>query len=144
MRQTLLLQHSPFLRRLTSSILATTLLLNVVSCKAATQPEGQKHFGIDADYFIGLKLLQEGNQNAARTKFNRCIKKGSPYCARKSAEAICSIGSIQEKNASAEYLLKNFPGEDSLLIASKQFAASGEINKLIYYTSDLDFSNMYL
>ena len=140
MRQTLLLQHSPFLRRLTSSILATTLLLNVVSCKAATQPEGQKHFGIDADYFIGLKLLQEGNQNAARTKFNRCIKKGSPYCARKSAEAICSIGSIQEKNASAEYLLKNFPGEDSLLIASKQFAASGEINKLIYYTSDLDFS----
>ena len=64
-------------RRLTNYLLITVFILNALSCKAAPQPEGQKKFGNDADYFIGLRLLQEGNENAAREKFKRCIKKGA-------------------------------------------------------------------
>ena len=127
-------------RRLISCFLATSLLLSAVSCKAAAVPEGQKKFGSDADYFIGLRLLQEGNENAAREKFKHCIKRGTPRCAQKSAEVLCTFGNIQEKNAAAEALLKLFPGDEAILIASRQFAASGEINKLIDCTSNLNFS----
>ena len=140
MRPVLLARCLPDFRRLTSWFLASFLLLSAVSCKAKPQSEGQKKFGNDADYFIGLRLLQEGNENAAREKFKYCIKKGSSACAQKSAEALCSIGNIQEKNAAAESLLQLFPGDESLLIAARQFSSSNEINKLIYYTSNLDFS----
>ena len=127
-------------RRLTINFLATFFLLNAVSCKAAPQSEGQKRFGNDSDYFIGLRFLQEGNEKAAREKFKYCIKKGSRACAQKSAEALCGFGNIQEKNAAAENLLKLFPGDESLLIAARQFASSGEINRLIDSTAGLDFS----
>ncbi len=140
MRPVLLARCLPDFRRLTSYFLASFLLLSAVSCKAPPQSEGQKKFGDDADYFIGLRFLQEGNENAAREKFKYCIKKGTPAVAQKSAEALCTIGNIQEKNAAAESLLHLFPGDDSVLIAARQFASSGEVNKLIYYTSDLDFS----
>ena len=140
MRPVLLPRFLPDFRRLTVYFLVSFLLLSVLSCKAAPQSEGQKKFGNDADYFMGLRLLEEGDENAAREKFRFCMKKGSQRCAQKSAEALCSIGNIQEKNAAAENLLKLFPGDDSLLIAARQFAASGEVNKLIYYTTGLDFS----
>ena len=133
-----------FTRRLTKQFFATLALSGVlcayVSCTATTQPEGQKKFGSDTDYFIGLTLLREGNENAARDKFKRCIKKGSPRCAQRSAEALCTFGNIQEKNSAAENLLKLFPGEESIIVAARQFASSGEINKLIECTSNLDFS----
>lgn len=134
------LHHLSDFRRLTIYFLTSFLLLSAVSCKAAPQPEGQKRFGDDAQYFIGLRLLQEGNENAAREKFKYCIKKGSPAIAQKSAETLCTFGNIQEKNAAAENLLKLFPGNETLLIAARQFAGSGEVNKLIYHTAGLDFA----
>lgn len=140
MRPTVLPRFLPDFRRLTISCVATFALLSAVSCKAAPQPEGQKKFGDDADYFIALRLLNEGNDKAAREKFKRCIKKGSRVCAQKSAEALCSIGNIQEKNSAADNLLKLFPGDDSLLIAARQYSSSKEIKKLIECTSGLDFS----
>ena len=140
MRPVLPARCLPDFRRLTSWFLASFLLLSAVSCKAKPQSETQKKFGDDADYFIGLRFLEEGNEKAAREKFKYCIKKGTSACARKSAEALCTIGNIQEKNAAAENLLQLFPGDESLLIAARQFSSSNEINKLIYYTSDLDFS----
>ena len=140
MRPTELPRALPDFRRLISYFLVSFILLNALSCKAAPQSEGQKKLGSDADYFIGLRLLNEGNENAAREKFKYCIKKGSRACAQKSAEALCSFGNVQEKNAAAENLLKLFPGDDSLLIAARQFSASGEIKRLIECTSDLDFS----
>ena len=140
MRPVLLARCLPDFRRLTSWFLASFLLLSAVSCKAAPQSEGQKKFGDDANYFIGLRFLQEGNEKAAREKFKRCIKKGSSVVAQKSAEALCSIGNVQEKNAAAENLLRLFPGDDSLLIAARQFAASDENNRLIECTGGLDFA----
>lgn len=118
-----------------------TILFSVftfTSCPAQT-PE-QKKFGPDADYYIGLKLLSERNEKEARTKFNHCIKKGSYYCAKKSAEALCTFGNIQEKNQAAENLINTYKDEDSLLIAAKQFESSDEINKVIEYTRNLDYT----
>ncbi len=126
------------LHRLTKYVLLLLLTFSAAGCTAQT--EAQKKFGADADYFIGLRLLADGNEKAAREKFNRCIKKGSYYCAKKSAEALCSFGNIQEKNTAAINLLKKYSEEDSLLIAAKQFASSGENGKLIEATENLDFS----
>ncbi|MBP5519732.1 MAG: lytic transglycosylase domain-containing protein [Treponema sp.] len=132
--------HKTNFKRLTTCFVAPLFLMCALSCKAATQPEGQKRFGDNADYFIGLRHLQDGNENAARTKFNRCIKKGNSLCAQKSAEALCTFGSIEEKTKAAQNLLLLYPGEDSILIAARQFSAAGEINKLIECTSGLDFT----
>ena len=136
-----------FAGRLKKQFLKTLFLAGVIglslpctSCSAATKPEGQKRFGADADYYIGLRLLSEGNENAAREKFKRCMKKGSPLCAQRSAEALCTFGNIQEKNTAAENLLHLFSGEEVILIAARQFSASNEINKLIECTSGLDFA----
>ena len=81
--------------RLTKPFMLLLFSLSLAGCTAQT--EAQKVFGSDADYFIGLHLLSEGDEKAAREKFNRCIKKGTYLCAKKSAEALCYFGNIQEK-----------------------------------------------
>lgn len=113
-------------------------LAGVSSISCSTKTEGQERFGADADYFIGLKLLSEGNEKQARIKFNNCIKKGSYYCAKKSAQTLCTFGNIQEKNQAAENLIKLYPEKDSLLLAAKQFESSNEINKLLECTQNLN------
>ena len=70
----------------TSFILLT--LFSFSSC--ITDKEAQQKFGDDAEYFVGLQLLSEGNEKAARSKLKKCAKKGTYYCARKSAEELCS------------------------------------------------------
>ena len=103
-------------------------------------PTNEK-FGPDADYFIGLQKLNEGNVKEAVQKFNNCIKKGSLYCARESAKQLAHLGNLQEKNSAAEFLYKNFPGQDSKLILAQQYLESNELRKLVELTNDLDFSN---
>ena len=76
--------------------------------------EGQKKFGADANYFIGLKLLESGNENEAAQRFKSCIKKGSYYCAMKSAQNLCKIGSVQDKNAACLKLAKDYPEPEKL------------------------------
>ena len=93
--------------------------------------EGQKKFGADANYFIGLKLLEAGNENEAALKFNSCIKKGSYYCALKSAQNLCKIGSVQDKNAACLKLAKDYPEPENLLIAARQLYSAEEISRVI-------------
>lgn len=125
-------------RRLSTYVLLLLISISAAGCNAQT--EAQKKFGADAYYFMGLRLLADGNEKAARDKFNRCIRKGSYFCAKKSAETLCTFGSIQEKNEAAKKLIQRFTEEDSLLIAAKQFAISDETNILIESTANLDFS----
>ena len=120
--------------------LVLLILISLSTAGCTAQTEAQKLLGIDSEYFAGLRMLSEGNEKIAREKFNLCIKKGSYYCAKKSMEALCTFGNIQEKNKAAENLIKKYSEEDSLLIAARQFSASNEINKLIEATSHLDFS----
>jgi len=121
-------------------VLLLVLITCVSSTGCSTKTEGQEKFGVDADYFAGLSLLKQGNEKDARIKFNRCIKKGSYYCAKKSAEILCTFGNIQERNQAAENLLNLYSEKDSLLIAAKQFESSNEINRLIECTQNLDFA----
>ncbi len=102
-------------------------------------PNNEK-FGPDADYFIGLQKLEEGNFKEARLKFNNCIKKGTYYCAKESAVQLTTFGNLLEKTEAAEFLYKTYPGTDTLLILAKQYNNSNEIRKLLEVTNKIDFS----
>ena len=84
-----------FVKR-TAITLLFLFFLSTLSC--STKKPGQEKFGSDADYFIGLQMLKDGNEKGARTAFKRCVKKGSYYAAKKSAESLCSFGNLQERN----------------------------------------------
>ena len=93
----------------------------------------------DAEYFIGLQKKAEGKENEARIKFAYCVKNGSEYCARKSAEELTTLGDIQEKNNACKELLKKYDDSDAKLIAARQFFSSGETGSLLLATENLDF-----
>ena len=93
----------------------------------------------DAEYFIGLQKKAEGKENEARIKFAYCIKNGSEYCARKSAEELTTLGDIQEKNNACKELLKKYDDSDAKLIAVRQFISSGETGSVLLATDNLDF-----
>ena len=116
----------------TASLFIAAILL--VSCPSNEQ------YGYDADYFIGLQKLEEGNIKEAKQKFNNCIKKGTYYCAKESAIQLTKLGNLQENNAAAEFLYENFPDSDSLLILAQQYHASNELRKLIEITNGIDFA----
>ena len=116
-----------------SLMAAAGLLLTAVLTAC---PSNEK-FGPDADYFIGLQKLEEGNTKEAVQKFNNCIKKGTYYCAKESAKQLAQMGNLQEKNAAAEFLYKNFPDPDSKLILAQQYMESNELRKLLDLTEDI-------
>ncbi len=93
----------------------------------------------DAEYFIGLQKKAEGKENEARIKFAYCVKNGSEYCARKSAEELTTLGDIQEKNNACKELLKKYDDSDAKLIAVRQFISSGETGSVLLATDNLDF-----
>ena len=116
----------------TASLFIAALLF--ISCPSNEQ------YGYDADYFIGLQKLEEGNIKEAKQKFNNCIKKGTWFCAKESAIQLTKLGNLQENNAAAEFLYANFPDADSLLILAQQYHTSNELRKLIEITNNLDFA----
>lgn len=125
--------------RLSALLILTAFTFSLSACSRKNVEQAKVNY--DADYYAGLRLLQEGNEKEARQKFLRCKKNGTYYCAKKSAEALVTFGDIQEKNAAALSLLEQFPDEeDSLLIAVKQFQSADEINKVLELTKNLDFT----
>ena len=71
-------------------------ILQTLGCNA--QNENIKKFGVNTDYYLALRLLDQNNENKvkeAQTKLKRCIKKGDKVFAKKSAQKLCQIGTIQ-------------------------------------------------
>ena len=121
--------------------LAAIFLTSLLGCRLSS--DAQKELGNDSYYFIGLKMLQEGRTNEAKINFNKCIKKGSYYCAKKSAEELTKIGSVQEKNQAVIFLSENYKDSESLLICARQLSMTDETHKLLDATSHIDYSSEY-
>lgn len=98
----------------------------------------QQTFGPDTDYFLGLQLLADGKENQARQKFQSCMKNGTYFCAKKSAEELTKMGSVQDKNKACDKLLEMFPDEDTVLIAARHFLSAAEYNKVIKITDSIN------
>ncbi len=86
-------------------------------------------------------MLKEGNEKSAISKLNRCVKKGSYYISRRSAETLCTLGNIQDKNKAALNLYQQFPDKDALLITVKQLQSSSEFTRVIDLTQNLNFND---
>lgn len=120
-------------------LLLLSLFLSGCSIKSAAQEK----FGIDAEYYAALKLLDQGLENEARTKFNKVIKKGTYYCARKSAEALTTFGNLQEQNQAVLELYKQYPDSDALLLAVKQFTKAKDLHRVIELSRNCDYTSEY-
>lgn len=121
-----------------SLVFKFSLLIAYLFCFTAC-PASKNEFGSDADYFVGLQKLNEGDTQAARQKLNNCIKKGSYYTAKESAKLLAKMGDLQKKQESALFLYKNFPDNDSLDIVLQQLKSTKELRKIIELTNNLDF-----
>ena len=126
------------------AVFAALLLLTSFSCKVESEP--QKLYGHDADYFMGLKLLDEGTEESekeARNMFVSCMKKGTEYCGQKSAEKLCSIGTVDERNKAAIKLYNKYDNPDAHLFAVEKLKSTNELHKLIECTNNIDFKEDY-
>ena len=119
---------------LKNTVFFLALTFTLVSCPS------NEEFGADADYFIGLQKMQDGNIKEAKQKFNNCIKKGTYSCGKESAKQLAAMGNLQERNEAATILYEKYPDEDSLLINAQAFYNSNELRKLFDLTKDLDLS----
>ena len=124
-------------------IFSLLTLSSIIFPSCESKKEAHKKFGYDAEYFMGLKQLKEGNEKEARNKFLICAEKGTYYCKRKSEETLCTIGNVQENNKSVLDLYKEYQDSDSLLIAVKQLNSANEIHKIIECTNNIDFETEY-
>lgn len=122
---------------------ASIIFALIISSCSASEPQAnspQDIFGPDTDYFLGLQLIADGKENLAKQKFQSCMKNGTYFCAKKSAEYLTTFGSIQDKNKACQNLIDMFPDEDSYLIAAKQFYEAKEYNKVLELTNNLDLA----
>lgn len=127
-------------RRSHFSFFLTLMVLLFSSCSAGAVPSVQKQFGADSGYFIALRKLEQNQEKEARTYLLKTAKRGSSYCARKSAELLTELGTHEQRKKACEFLIQKFPDSDSKLIAAKEFLYLNEVSKVITMTSDLDFA----
>lgn len=120
-------KHAPLL-------LIFLIFFNVtVSCGAGSAGE----FGRDGEYFAGLRKLEDGRKNEARTHFIKCAKEGTYYCARRSAEKLTEFGTLEQKLHAADSLVQNYRDGDALLKAAEVYFPAGEFGRLITATSEI-------
>lgn len=130
-------------KKLINSIFLSLILLSFSSCSIFSDNSLNSKYGQDANYFIGLRLLSEGKEKEARTKFLLCVKKGTDYCSRRSLEELSNIGSVQERIKYCEKLISSFNDKESMLFCVRQFKEFGETNKIIAITDGIDIENQY-
>ena len=117
------------------------LSLSFTSC--AKNSVAHEKFGDDTEYFVGLKLLSEGDIKSATTKLKKASKNGTYYCARRSAETLCSIGNVQQNIENAKKLHEKYHDSDSLIILLRLLDESNEVHQIIEYTNDIDIKTEY-
>lgn len=109
------------------------------SCSKKT-PVFQQQYGVDAEYYQGLRSIQEGNEAEAEKHFRNCSKNGSKYTARRSAEALTQLGNVQERIEACANLVKTYHDEDALLRSASELTQDGEFAQVILQTDTIDIS----
>lgn len=106
------------------------LSTSLTSCAKSVQ-KNVMNLGPDESYFMGLNLLSKGKEKEARVKFNMALKKASPLVARRSAEALCTFGDVQEKVSGAKKLVSLYSDDEALLTACRIFSDNNEIGLVL-------------
>jgi hypothetical protein len=111
-------------------------LISPLSCSIKTKE--QKAFGYDAEYFIGLQLLNEGNTKAAISKFTSCAKKGSSLCSLESKRLLCSLGTAKQREKACKKLLSENPDSRSLLSILRYYESINDFKTIMKITENLE------
>lgn len=83
-----------------------TLFLVITGCNDSKAMSLQKQFGNNFYYFMGLKYLQEGQQDDALAQFKKGVKKSDDFFAEKCLKALCQLASENERKVLAQELAK--------------------------------------
>ena len=113
-------------------------LISPLSCSIKTKE--QKAFGYDAEYFIGLQLLNEGNTKAAISKFSSCAKKGSSLCSLESKRLLCSLGTAKQREKACKKLLSENPDSRSLLSILRYYESINDFKTIMEITENLEIN----
>lgn len=130
--------------KLSKFTILSLLIFNTVvflSCDSSVKKSLTPPFGTDTDYFLGLQFLEQGKEKQAKQKFLNCMKNGTYFPSKKSAELLTTIGSIQNQNDACEKLLDMFPDEDSVLFVAKHYQKINENQKILDITQNIDLQN---
>ena len=100
----------------------------------------QKKYGADASYFMGLRAAQLGDEVSAIRDFKRSIKKGSSLIARKSREALTTMGSNDARIKECFLLHQTYHDEDSLLLLCKALYDNREYAQVIKVSEEIDLT----
>ncbi|MCR4823089.1 MAG: lytic transglycosylase domain-containing protein [Treponema sp.] len=115
--------------------------LTVLSACSGFDNSPQKKFGADSNYFLALQAAEKGQEEESQRLFKISRKKGSSLVARKSAEALTLLGSVDEKIQACDYLANNYKDENSLSMACQQLFDCGEYAKVINLTEGLSLKD---
>ena len=107
------------------------LTIFFASCNLSNSTRGNQEFGVDAEYFIGLQLLNEGNTKAAISKFSSCAKKGSSLCSLESKRLLCSLGTAKQREKACKKLLSENPDSRSLLSILRYYESVNDFKTII-------------
>ncbi|MBQ0052727.1 MAG: lytic transglycosylase domain-containing protein [Treponema sp.] len=115
-------------------LILTSLLF---SCSAVDN-RPQTKFGGDSAFYLALKAADSGNEKEAVRKFKEARKNGTELVAKRSAQSLTMLGSVGDRVSASKYLAKNFPDEESILIACRQLLRNEEYAEIIKITDDID------
>lgn len=107
-------------------------------CSQNSSDSPQKVYGADANYFVGLREVSNGNEKEAAALFKKCAERGSYYAARRSAEELTKLGDVQHRIAACSKLLAKYNDREAMLIAAREYEADGEYSKIIVMTDAVD------
>lgn len=103
------------------------------------QNENIKKFGENANYFMGLKMLEQGQEKEAKAKFYRVLKKGDVLFAQRSARKLCEISPFSERQKIVDIILEKFSDDDKTFkLALSNLQKNDEYSKIVESTNNLD------
>ncbi|MBO5731256.1 MAG: lytic transglycosylase domain-containing protein [Treponema sp.] len=80
---------------------------------------------------MGLKYLQEGQQDDALAQFKKGVKKSDDFFAEKCLESLCQLASENEGKILAQELAKKFPSNDNRLKLERLLYDAEEYEQLL-------------
>ncbi len=122
-------------------LMAVFSLNILVSCSHSRADTLKSEFGDDAWYYMGLRAIDDGDVKSAIRYFEDSRANGTYYIAKKSAQALTQLGTLEQKTAGCVYLAKNFKDTDSLYLACSNLEAEHLYSEIISVTSNLDILN---
>lgn len=119
-----------------------TLFLVITGCNDSKAMSLQKQFGNNFYYFMGLKYLQEGQQDDALAQFKKGVKKSDDFFAEKCLESLCQLASENEGKILAQELAKKFPSNDNRLRLERLLYAAEEYEQLLAIAESEPFKGL--